>query len=380
MNTMAAKVAQCFAERFGAGLRLYYSPGRINLIGEHVDYNDGFVMPAAIDKGVYYAAAANGSQQVNLYSVDFEEAYSVALADVAPAKGWPNYLMSVVHEFLLLGLPLGGFDAVLGATVPRGSGLSSSAAVEGGLAFAINDIFGLGLDRVALAQLCQRAEQGFPGVQCGIMDQFANMMGKQGHVVLLDCRDLSYQHYPLQLDGHSVVLLNSGVHHSLASTQYNLRRQQCAEGLAATGHRSFRQIAGRAALAPHQHKMEASVWQRCVYVVDEIARAQQAAALLQQNELRAFGQLMFATHWGLSQQYEVSCPELDFLVVRAQADTAVAGARMMGGGFGGCTINIVASQAVDAFVQGMATAYADRFGLTLETYSVALSDGVGRIG
>ncbi len=379
-NAMVQQLAQCYADRFGGTPQLYFSPGRINLIGEHVDYNDGFVMPAAIDKGAYYAVGTNGTSDIHLYSLDFEDAYSIGLDAVNKTKGWPNYLLSVVNEFLLLGLPLQGFNAVLGATVPRGSGLSSSAAVEGGLAYALNDIFGFGLDRIALAQLCQRAEHNFPGVQCGIMDQFANMMGQKDHVVLLDCRSMAYAYYPLQLEGYSIVLLNSGVHHSLASSQYNLRRQQCEAGLAAMGLSSFREVQGLEHLASFQQQMEPLIYQRCEYVVGEIARTQQAAAYLQQGDLIAFGQLMFATHAGLSQLYEVSCTELDFLVAQAQQDPSVLGARMMGGGFGGCTINLVKAGGLAHFVGNACDAYQAKFGKIPALYAVTLSDGVKRIG
>jgi galactokinase len=377
---MVQQIAQSYAERFSGEPQLYFSPGRINLIGEHVDYNDGFVMPAAIDKGVYYAVGINGTSDIHFYSLDFEDAYSIGLDAVNKTKGWPNYLLSVVNEFLLLGLPLQGFNAVLGATVPRGSGLSSSAAVEGGSAYALNDIFGFGLDRIALAQLCQRAEHNFPGVQCGIMDQFANMMGQKDHVVLLDCRSMAYAYYPLQLEGYSIVLLNSGVHHSLASSQYNLRRQQCEAGLAAMGLSSFRDVKDLAHLATYQQQMDPLIYQRCAYVVGEIARTQQAAAYLRQGDLTAFGQLMFTTHAGLSQLYEVSCTELDFLVAQAQQDSSVLGARMMGGGFGGCTINLVKAGGLPHFVSNTCDAYAATFGKIPALYAVKLSDGVKRIG
>lgn len=380
MSEMTQRLTQCYVERYGGTPQLYFSPGRINLIGEHVDYNDGFVMPAAIDKGAYYAVGANGTSYIHLYSMDFEDAYGIGLDAINKTKGWPNYLLSVVNEFLLLGLPVQGFNAVLCATVPRGSGLSSSAAVEGGLAYALNDMFGFGLDRVALAQLCQRAEHNFPGVQCGIMDQFANMMGQKDHVVLLDCRSMAYEYYPLQLEGYSIVLLNSGVHHSLASSEYNLRRQQCEAGLAAIGIASFRDVKGLEHLTAYQHQMDPLIYRRCEYVVGEIARTQQAAQYLHQGDLAAFGKLMYATHAGLSQLYEVSCAELDFLVAQAQQDPNVLGARMMGGGFGGCTINLVKAGGLPGFVGNACDAYQAAFGKIPALYAVTLSDGVKRIG
>ncbi len=379
MNRLLAQLAQCFKEEFDSQPRLYFSPGRINLIGEHVDYNDGFAMPAAINKGMYYAVAANGTGIINFFSFDFKEPYSVAVNAVEKSRGWVNYVLSVVNEFVLAGHPVHGFDCVLGGDVPRGSGMSSSAAVEGGLAFAINDIFNCGLNRVQLAQLCQRAEHNYPGVKCGIMDQFANMLGKEAQVILLDCRSLHYQYFPLQLDGHSIVLLNTKVHHSLASSQYNQRRLQCEEGLKIAGHTSFRDFGDVTELEPYRGKMSEDVFKRCQFVTEEISRTQQAAAYLQEGKLEDFGKLMYAAHEGLSRLYNVSCRELDFLVEFAAQHGGVAGARMMGGGFGGCTINIVKETAAEEFITAASAAYRQQFHLIPEAYKVEVSNGTKEI-
>jgi galactokinase len=379
MNKLAAQVAQCFKEEFSREPRLYFSPGRINLIGEHVDYNDGFAMPAAVDKGMYYAVAANHTGIVNFFSFDFKEPYSVALDAVEKSRGWVNYVLSVLNEFVQAGHPVGGFDCVLGGDVPRGSGMSSSAAVEGGLAYAINDFFNCGLSRVQLAQLCQRAEHNYPGVKCGIMDQFANMLGKKEQVVLLDCRSLEYQHFPLQLGGHTIVLLNTKVHHSLASSQYNLRRSQCEEGLTITGRSSFRDFKNAEELEAFRERMSEDVFNRCLFVVQEIDRVQKAAAYLEQGKLTELGQLMYAAHDGLSRLYNVSCRELDFLVEQARLH-GITGARMMGGGFGGCTINIVKENEADDFITAAGEAYHKQFSLSPEVYRVGISDGVYRLG
>ena len=204
MNAIAMNVLKAFTENFSAQPAVYFSPGRINLIGEHVDYNDGFVMPAAIDKGVYYAVAENGIDMINFYSLDFNEKFSINIAGIKKTDGWKNYVLSVVNEFLVSGKSIKGFDCVFGGDIPRGAGMSSSAAVEGGLAFALNDIFNCGFNRIALAQLCQRAEHNFPNVQCGIMDQFANMNGKKDQVLLLDCESLAHEYLPLQLKGYKL--------------------------------------------------------------------------------------------------------------------------------------------------------------------------------
>ena len=383
MNTVTDNIAKIFAENFSSRPAIYFSPGRINLIGEHVDYNEGFVMPAAIDKGIYFAIAKNGSDSIDFYAVDFAERFSVSINEVKRSEGWKNYVLSVIDEFMLMGKEIKGFDCVFGGDIPIGAGISSSAAVEGGLAFALNEIFECGRDRIELAKLCQRAEHGFPEVKCGIMDQFANMMGRKDHVILLDCRDLSYQYIPLLLDGYQIVLLNSKVHHELASGEYNLRRKQCDEGLMIIGSdspvRSFRDIQNWENLLAYEPLMGEEVFMRCMYVVQEIDRTKKAAELLGQNDLIEFGKLMYATHEGLSRLYNVSCAELDFLVEQAKADPDVIGARLMGGGFGGCTINIVMEDAVDDFIKKVSKSYLRDFQIKLEAYIISSADGTERI-
>jgi galactokinase len=383
MNTIAKSVLKSFSEISPSQPKLYYSPGRINLIGEHVDYNDGFVMPAAIDKGVYYAIAENQTDIIHFYATDFGEHYSVKIDTIKSDDGWRNYVLSVVNEFLLLGKNIKGFDCVFGGDIPRGSGMSSSAAVEGGLAFAINEMFQIGLNRVELALLCQRAEHGFPNVKCGIMDQFANMNGKKDHVILLDCKSLEYKYFPLSLTGYKIVLINSKVHHSLASGEYNIRRQRCEEGLEIIKRhlpvKSFRDIENVEALEIAKNEMSPKVYDCCRFVVEEIGRTQKAAQLLQQNDISGFGKLMFKTHEGLSKLYEVSCVELDFLVEQAHKFPAVIGSRLMGGGFGGCTINIVAEDGIANFIEDASMEYRQQFDIVPEAYIVETADGTKAI-
>lgn len=383
MNEIAQQTGRVFRERFNREPRLYFSPGRINLIGEHIDYNDGFVLPAAIDKGIYFALAPNGSDLVNFYSIDFEEGFSTPLKGIGKNSGWRNYLLGVLNEFLLLGKPVGGFDCVFAGDIPIGSGMSSSAAAEGGLAFAINDLYHFGLNRVELALLCQRAEHNFPGVQCGIMDQFANMMGKAGQVILLDCRDLQHRYFPLPADEYGIMLVNSMVKHSLASGEYNVRRQQCEEGLAVlrseAGIHSFRDIEDLQILESCRKKMTEVTYRRCRYVIEEIARTKKAAVLLQQNNLPGFGELMFASHAGLRDGYEVSCPELDFLVETARNLPFVIGSRMMGGGFGGCTINLVRKSNEEIFANAIQSGYSVAFDIEAEVYAVEVGGGTGEL-
>ena len=383
MNSIAATVLKGYRESFSSQPKLYFSPGRINLIGEHVDYNDGFVMPAAINKGVYYAIAENESNDIHFYAMDFDEWLSIGITEIKRMSGWKNYVLSVINEFLLLGCKLKGFNCVFAGDIPRGSGMSSSAAVEGGLAFALNEMLLAGLNRIELAKLCQRAEHNFPNVNCGIMDQFANMMGKPDHVLLLDCRSMEYQYFPLQLEGYTIVLLNSNVQHSLTSGEYNIRRQRCEEGLhilkSQLNIQSFRDITRVEDLQVYKSKMTEKVFNCCQYVIEEIARAKKAGELLQQDDLIAFGKLMYATHEGLSKLYEVSCEELDFLVELAGQNKNVIGSRLMGGGFGGCTINIVAEEGIDKFIDETSKAYQQRFNILLEVYIVETADGTRAI-
>lgn len=385
MNKQSAEqIKAAFTQRFSTEPFLYFSPGRINIIGEHIDYNDGFVMPAAIDKGVYYAVAPNNSNTLNFFSVDFNESLSIDIADIKARTNWENYVLSVVNQFIKAGKTIGGFDCVLGGDIPRGSGMSSSAAVEGGMAFALNEIFECGFDRKELALLNQRAEHDYPNVKCGIMDQFANMNGKKDSVILLDCRSIEHQYFPLVLDGYSLVLINTKVHHSLASSAYNKRRSQCEEGLmlmrADSPVKSFRDVSKWENLLGYKETMGEEVYNRCLYVVQEIDRTQQAAKLLQQHDLKGLGKLMYATHEGLSKLYEVSCKELDFLVEQAKKNSSVIGSRLMGGGFGGCTINIVANDAVESFISETLAAYKSQYGIDGEAYVVQTDDGVRRIG
>lgn len=383
MNPIAATILKYFTESFTSQPTLYFSPGRINLIGEHVDYNDGFVMPAAINKGVYYAIGENDSNEIHFYSMDFDEWLSIRIEEVKKMSGWKNYALSVVNEFLLLGCKIKGFNCVFAGDIPRGSGMSSSAAVEGGLAFALNEMLNAGLSRVQLALLCQRAEHNFPNVNCGIMDQFANMMGKKDKVLLLDCRSMEHQYFPLLMEGYKIVLLNSKVHHTLVSGEYNIRRQHCEEGLGIIKSKlniqSFRDITRVEDLQVYQTIMPEKVYNCCLYVIEEIARAKKAAELLQQDDLIKFGKLMYATHEGLSKLYEVSCEELDFLVELASQNNHVIGSRLMGGGFGGCTINIVANDGIEQFIKEASNAYQQRFNIIAEAYIVETADGTKAI-
>jgi len=383
MNETALKVKDAFSKKFGGAPRLFYSPGRINLIGEHVDYNDGFVMPAAIDKGIYFAISLNNTEKINFYSIDFDESISIKISEVRKSDGWKNYVLGVVNEFQKLKLPIGGFDCVFGGNIPIGSGMSSSAALEGGISYGLNELFNLKMNRKELALIGQRAEHDFPNVKCGIMDQYANMMGKKNMVILLDCEKVTHEYVPLRLEGFQIVLINTKVHHSLASSAYNQRRNECKKGLKIlqleSDIQSFRDIKNPADLFGFENIMGEAVYKRCSFVVEEIFRTKKAAKLLKEGDITGFGKLMFETHEGLKNKYEVSCKELDFLVGVAKETKDVVGARLMGGGFGGCTINIIKEESVSAFIKEAIKAYQNKFNIDAESYVVKIAGGTTEI-
>ena len=380
----AQRIDKIFRDRFAATPRMYFSPGRINIIGEHVDYNDGFVMPAAIDRGIYFAISVNDSRQANVIAPDLGQEYSFDVDDIQKNKGWRNYILGVLDQFQKEHLTLPGFNCVLGGDLPSGAGMSSSAAVECGLAWSLNEAMGWKIGRMKIAKLCQKAEHTFPGVMCGIMDQFANMMGKTGDAILLDCRNLEYHYLPLPLEDYTIFMLNTRVHHSLASSEYNLRREQCEEGV----HIIQQHMPAVQALRDIREKelydfidlMPSEIFQKCLFVVQEISRTRQAAKLLEQGRLEDLGKLMFNTHEGLSKLYQVSCDELDFLVEEAAKEPAIMGARMVGGGFGGCTINIIRRDAADEFLARTTERYKKKFNIRAEAYEVRLWEGTHEIG
>jgi galactokinase len=378
---METKIKDKFTALFGAHPDLILaSPGRINLIGEHTDYNGGWVLPAAIDKKITFAIGHRTDALCQVYSIDFDDTEIVSLSNIHPTKkGWVNYLMGVVEQFQNEKPLPNGFNLVFGGDVPLGAGLSSSAAVEAGLAVGLNELFDLGKPRMELVKLAQRAENQFVGVKCGIMDMFASAMGKAGSVIRLDCRSLEYSYFPFDFPDVKIVLCDTAVKHSLGDGEYNIRREQCEEGVSiiqktTPSVKTLRDVP-LALLKKHQADMSSLVYQRCSYVVKEIARVEAACKDLLKGDLVAFGQKMYDTHTGLSHYYEVSCPELDFLVKKAKHTEGVFGSRMMGGGFGGCTINLVKTEAIPAFIEHMSAAYKKAFDIDLKTYTVTISDG-----
>jgi len=359
---------------------LVKSPGRINIIGEHTDYNGGFVMPAAIDKAIYVAVSKRDDEEIHLYSESYQASYTSSVAAIEKSDlSWANYVLGVADQMIKRGYKISGFNLYLDGNVPLGAGLSSSAALECATAFALDHLNDLGISQMDLALISQKAEHVFAGVNCGIMDQFASVFGKQDHAVLLDCRTMKYEYIPLALEGYKLVLLNTNVKHSLSDSAYNKRRSQCEQGVAwiSAHHPEVTSLrdANVNMLEEFVKPKDAEVYQKCKYVVEEIGRIQKAAEALRQGDLVALGKLMLETHKGLSQDYEVSCKELDFLVDYVKDLDHVLGARMMGGGFGGCTINIVKDENIDALISEVSVLYEEEFSLSIDAYVVETANG-----
>jgi galactokinase len=364
---LSGRIASAFREAFGPESMLVRSPGRVNLIGEHTDYNEGFVLPAAVDKAVYFALAARPGNRIRLRAVDLGQSHEFDLDRIAPdPRRWPDYLLGVVDQLRREGRSPGAFDCAFGGDIPIGSGMSSSAALEAGLAFALDRLFGLGLQPLELVKLAQRAENEFVGVRCGIMDQFANIFGRARSVLKLDCRSLEHRYYPFERADLRIVLCDTLVKRELAGSEYNVRRAQCEEGVRilgrhAAGIRSLRD-AGPELLEDHRSEFDPVIYKRCDYVVRENRRVEEACADLEKGDFAAFGRRMNASHDGLRDDYQVSCRELDVLVEVARGVPGVLGARMMGAGFGGCTINLVEDGTVGALGEAVGESYRDAFG------------------
>ena len=384
-NRIREKYTEYFGDTSGStDFRLFRSPGRINLIGEHTDYNNGFVLPASVDKAVYFAIAPRSDNQVILYAVDLNETYTFSVDDISkPDQKWAYFQLGIIEQIYKKGLTIGGFQAAFGGDVPQGAGMSSSAALECCLLFALNEVFSLGLDRFSIVKLSQKAENEYVGVQCGIMDQFASGFGKQEAVIRLDCRSLEYEYFPFPMDEVLIVLCDTRVEHSLASSEYNTRRLECEKGVSILQKynpeiKSLRDVSP-AFVEQHKEELGDVVYRRCKYMTEEIERVQTACNFLTAGDLTSFGKKMYETHQGLQHEYEVSCKELDFLVEQTLHNKSVIGARMMGGGFGGCTINLVKKEAVEDFEKQMKKAYQDAFNIELPCYRVKITDGTEEI-
>ncbi|GBU08322.1 galactokinase [Bacteroidales bacterium] len=377
------QIREKFKSLYGAAGNVYTAPGRINIIGEHTDYNGGFVLPGAIDKAMYCEIKPNGYNKVRAYALDLEESCEFGLEEKdMPSPSWSRYIFGVCREMIKRGAVIPGFDAVFAGDVPLGAGMSSSAALESCFGFALNDIYKLGFDRFELAKIGQATEHNYCGVKCGIMDQFASCFGKEGSLMRLDCRSLEYEYVPFDPKGYKVVLLNTCVTHELASSAYNKRRESCETVVAAIAKKhpevKLLRDANMDMLKAVKTDVDAEDYMRAEFVIEEIQRLLDACDALTKGDYETVGQKMYGTHEGLSKKYEVSCPELDFLNDIAK-QCGVTGSRVMGGGFGGCTINLVKDSLYDAFIAKATEAYEKKFSIKPKVYDVIIKDGARRI-
>ncbi|MCL1973736.1 MAG: galactokinase [Bacteroidetes bacterium] len=377
-------IRQCFREHFAGDGILYAAPGRVNLIGEHTDYNLGFVLPGAIDKSFYMVIAPNGTQLCNLFSIHFDAMVSFSIDETAlPEALWSRYVFGEIKELQALGCKVGGFNAVVASDIPIGAGISSSAAFTSVTGIALNDLFDLKLSKMELAKAGQMCEHHYVGVRCGIMDQFASLHGREATLMRLDCRSLDYEYIPFAPDGLSLLLLDTQVKHSLASSEYNLRRADCEAGVAQLRQRypsieSLRDVSLEV-LEAHRSELSPVVYNRCSFVVEENERLLRACRALEEGDYALCGAQMYGSHEGLSKKYEVSCPELDYLQGIAQNYPGMLGARMMGGGFGGCTINLLQEDAVDEFIEFCGNSFSKKFWKELRPIKVRIGKGAGII-
>lgn len=361
---------------------VYASPGRINLIGEHTDYNGGFVFPGAIDKGMIAEIKPNGTDKVRAYSIDLKDYVEFGLNEEdAPKASWARYIFGVCREMIKRGVAVKGFNTAFAGDVPLGAGMSSSAALESTYAFALNELFNGNIDKFELAKVGQATEHNYCGVKCGIMDQFASVFGKAGSLIRLDCRSLEYEYFPFKPEGYRLVLVDSVVKHELASSAYNKRRQSCETAVAAIKKNhpnvEFLRDATMDMLKEVKSEITAEDFMRAEYVIEEIQRVHVCDAL-QVGDYETVGQKMYETHHGMSKLYEVSCEELDFLNDCAK-ECGVTGSRVMGGGFGGCTINLVKDELYDSFIAKAKETFKAKFGRSPKVYDVVISDGSRRL-
>ncbi|MCQ2183045.1 MAG: galactokinase [Bacteroidales bacterium] len=382
---MQTRIHEKFAALFGEGGNGFASAGRINLIGEHTDYNGGYVFPGAIDKGIVAEIKPNGTEKVRAYSLDYDSQATFGLNEEdKPEEAWARYIFGVCRETIKRGGKVGGFDTVFAGDVPLGAGLSSSAALESCFAYAINELFGNGIDKFELAKIGQSTEHNYCGVKCGIMDQFASCFGKKGCLIRLNCKTLEYKYFPFdpEAQGYKLVLIDSCVKHELASSAYNKRRASCENAAAAIRKNhpevEFLSDAKRLWLEEVRTEIPEEDFLRAEYVIGELQRVLDVCDALERNDFETAGEMMYQTHFGMSKLYEVSCEELDFLNKLARR-MDVTGSRVMGGGFGGCTINLVRNELYDLFVGTARKEFTAIFGHEPKVYDVVISDGARRL-
>ncbi|MBJ6369838.1 galactokinase [Snuella sedimenti] len=375
-TTLINDVRTSFIDMYGEEPLLIFSPGRINIIGEHTDYNDGFVFPAAVNKGIVAAIQKSDAINCVAYAVDKDESIEFSLNAIKPlAEGrWENYVFGVIAEIKNRSKVIGNFNIAFGGDIPGGAGMSSSAALENSVVFGLNELFDLGLSKEEMILISQKAEHNYVGVKCGIMDQYASMFGIENNALLLDCRTVEARPYEIDFKDHQLLLINTNVKHSLSDSAYNDRRSVCENIAELLGVKALRD-ATEADLERVKDKVTPENYQKALYVIQENDRAIKASKAIEKGDLTTLGALIYASHNGLQNQYKVSCEELDFLVEQAKQNPHVLGARMMGGGFGGCTINLIAKDQVKAFGETVSKAYLKKFNKACSVYFIELSDG-----
>lgn len=375
-HTLIKEVQEEFLNRFSVDPLLIFSPGRINIIGEHTDYNGGFVFPAAVDKGIVAALQKSDSGGCTAIALDLNSSIDFELDQITPSRTgrWENYVFGVVAEIQNRSKIIGDFNIVFKGNIPGGAGMSSSAALENSVVFGLNELFELGLSKQEMILISQKAEHNYVGVKCGVMDQYASMFGIKDHALLLDCRTVESTPYKIDFKDHQLILINTNVKHSLSDSAYNDRRSACESISELLGVDTLRD-ATESDLEKIINEITPENYQKALYVIQEIERTQKAAHAISNNDLTTLGSLLYASHNGLQHHYKVSCQELDFLVNQAKKNKYVLGARMMGGGFGGCTINLIARDHVQSFTESTSKAYKNKFGHECSVYLVELSDG-----
>ncbi|CDF78662.1 galactokinase [Formosa agariphila KMM 3901] len=375
-TTLIDTVKISFLNTFKKEPILIFSPGRINIIGEHTDYNDGFVFPAAVNKGIVAAIQKSDAEVSSAFAIDKNERVEFSLENLKPFKegSWENYILGVVSEIQNRNKIIGNFDIVFGGDIPGGAGMSSSAALENSVVFGLNELFNLGLSKYDMILISQKAEHNYVGVKCGIMDQYASMFGVEDHALLLDCRTVKASPFKIDFKDYELLLINTNVKHSLSDSAYNDRRSVCESVSELLNIKALRD-ASEFDLDTIKDQLTPENYQKALFVIQENARAVKASKAMKSDDLQALGQLIYASHEGLQKQYKVSCDELDFLVAETKSNANILGARMMGGGFGGCTINLIAKAEVNTFKDYISEAYQNKFNKACSIYEVKLSDG-----
>jgi len=373
---LVKKVKRSFEVQFKTKPLIVFSPGRINLIGEHTDYNDGFSFPAAINKGITLAISKSALNVSRVYAINKEELYEFTTENIKPLLdgGWKNYILGVVAELQNLGKKLGNFNSVFAGNIPGGAGMSSSAALENSFVYGLNDLFELGLTKNEMILVSQKAEHNFARVKCGIMDQYASMFGVKKSALLLDCRTIESKPYKIDFKEYKLMLINTNVKHDLSESAYNDRREVC-EKISSLLQISALRDASKEDLDELIGKISDEEYQKALYIINENNRVKQFSEAINKDDIAALGDLLYQSHEGLSTKYKVSCEELDFLVDSAKECPNVLGARMMGGGFGGCTINLVKKHEFKVFKKDIARKFRNKFKKECSVYSVKLSEG-----